>query len=301
MLDKILYIVLGVSAAAAICIGIYIIRRISERIALSRIYGTGIRDERFATSLLSFVFGDKIIKNPYILEDGSKIPPNTAAAFVCSGGVALISICRGHGQFVAPDSGRWTLDDGGRVREIDNIAARGEIYAAELSGLIMRRGLVCPMVRHYVFLTDDDARYDFRSSDSVLGGAALIAELKNFAQFGALGKKDRLALCELIERHSESMKAHFAELAKDETVKTLRLSDKASDDAEIQDDLFADIDAENFDVAPDPIAFDPIDEDVEDNGGKTIEMRVSAPMSTTAEDNDEEDDEFDIKVLFGRK
>lgn len=295
MLDKILYIVLAVSAAATICIGIYIIRRISERIALNKIYGTQVRDERFATSLLTFVFGDKIIKNPYILEDGGKIPPNTAAAFVCSGGVALISICRGHGQFVAPDSGRWTLDDGGRVREIDNIAARGEVYAAELSGLIMRRGLVCPTVRHYVFLTDDDARYDYRSSDSVLGGAALIAELKNFSQFGALGKKDRLALCELIVRHSESTKRHFAELAKTEATESLRIAEKASSDSDFSDELFADIETELPEDAPDPIAFDPADE----IGGTTLEMKVSAP--TADNDNDDDDDEFDIKVLFGKK
>lgn len=301
MNKTLLYAILFASAAAAVAIGVFLIFAIKKRARLGKIYAMRSRDERFALSLLSFVFGDKIIRNPFILEDATSAPPNVAAAFVCSGGVALISICRGEGKFVAPDNGKWTLDDGRRTMEIENLAVRGNLYTAELSGLIMRKSLSCPTVRHYVFLTDDYARYDYRSSDSVLGGADLIAELKSFSEFGALDRKEQVALCELIVRHSEHCKKHFASVATEKKLSPALTSAMGEGkggtaDTEISDEHI-----------PDPIDFDDVISDDDSMSGET-EKQKTAVMRTAhdaRDDNDDDDtdddDEFDIKTLFGKK
>lgn len=299
MNKTLLYAILLASAAAAVAIGVFLIFAIKKRARLGKIYSMRSRDERFAVSLLSFVFGDKIIRNPFILEDATSAPPNVAAAFVCSGGVALISICRGEGKFVAPDSGKWTLDDGRRMMEIENLAVRGNLYTAELSGLIMRKSLSCPTVRHYVFLTDDYATYDYRSSDSVLGGADLIAELKSFSEFGVLDRREQVALCELIVRHSEHCKKHFASIATEKRISPALASAMGKDtaDTEISDEHL-----------PDPIDFDDVISDDDDTPRET-EKQKTAVMQAADDardynddnDDDDDDDEFDIKTLFGRK
>lgn len=305
MNKTLLYAILLASAAATVAIGVFLICEIKKRARLGKIYAMRSRDERFAVSLLSFVFGDKIIKNPFILEDATSASPNVAAALVCSGGVALISICRGEGKFVAPDSGKWTLDDGNRKMEIENLAARGNMYTTELSGLIMRKSLSCPTVRHYVFLTDDYATYDYRSSDSVLGGADLIAELRSFSEFGALDRKEQLALCELIVRHSEHCKKHFASVATEKKVSPALAA--AMGESYVPE--------EPSELVTDPIDFDDIislddESDERDESGETSGQKTAVMQAARVEkndndddndDDDDDDDEFDIKVLFGRK
>ena len=81
MPDKILFACLCAAAFAVFILGIYIICATRKRSVFSDIYRSNVRDERFANSLLSAVFGNKVIKNPYIIRDDSGVSELPLSAY----------------------------------------------------------------------------------------------------------------------------------------------------------------------------------------------------------------------------
>lgn len=296
MPDKILFACLCAAVFAVFILVIYIICAARKRSVFSDIYKSNVRDERFANSLLSAVFGNKVIKNPYIIRDDSGVSPKVCSVIVCSGGIAVISICGGSGEFVAPDSGPWTVTDALGTRSIPNLVEAGQTYVSAISTLVMRKSLYCPAVRHYVFLTDDRATYDFRSSDCVFTGARLIAELKEFSEFGTLNSKEEKALYELILKNSEFCRNYQPDVSgkPPEDDSDVKIAVTAPADASVIPDGIIDI------VSPDTSESDKSGEaSATDETAHTVVMK---PVESRPEPTEEEDnDDFSVAELFGMK
>ncbi len=310
MNESLLYGILFASSVCVIFLGIFIICALRKRARLSAIYASRVRDERFANSLLSFVFGKKIIKNPYILCSSTDTAPGVCAAMVCSGGIALISIQQGSGEFIAPDSGSWSVTENGITYSIPNLIERGRTYIAELSKLMMRKSLNCPSIRHYIFLTDDHASFDFRSSDFVFTGPGLIKELKVFGEFGALNSREVAAISDLIVKNSEMCKAAYSKAASekfaDADVKPAPIS--ISDILPIPDDTFDSSDSKTVVLRSADPAFEaePAESDDEESGKTVVLNTVVKPNAEKKDefddgDDDGDDEEFSIGTLFGVK
>ncbi len=314
MNESLLYGILFASSVCVIFLGIFIICALRKRSRLSAIYASRVRDERFANSLLSFVFGKKIIKNPYILRNCTDTAPGVCAAMVCSGGIALISIRQGAGEFIAPDSGSWSVTENGRTYSIPNLIEHGQAYIAELSNLMMRKSLNCPSIRHYIFLTDDHASFDFRSSDCVFTGPGLINELKAFAEFGALNSREVAAVSDLIVKNSEMCKAAYSKAASekiaDADVKIAPIN--IADILPVPEDAFDTSDGKTAELQPADSDFEtaPAENDNEESGktvvintvGKSDAEKKDEFESDGGDDDDDGDDEeFSIGMLFGAK
>ena len=121
MESKILFIIIGCAAAAGILILAFVIRFIAYQQRIRNLYRSAHRDERFAVALLTAIFGDRVIKGPYILRDNSAGSPRADAIFVCAGGVAIISVQKGGGLYSAPEKGSWRRIENGEMRVIDNL------------------------------------------------------------------------------------------------------------------------------------------------------------------------------------
>lgn len=297
MPDKILFACLCAAAFAVFILGIYIICATRKRSVFSDIYRSNVRDERFANSLLSAVFGNKVIKNPYIIRDDSGVSPKVCSVIVCSGGIAVISICGGAGEFVAPDSGPWTVTDALGTRSVPNLVEAGQTYVSAISTLVMRKSLYCPAVRHYVFLTDDRATYDFRSSDCVFTGAKLIAELREFSEFGTLNSKEEKALYELILKNSEFCRNYQPEVPgkSSEDDSDVKIAVAAPADTSVIPDEIIDIVSDNTSET------DTADETSSaDNAAHTVVMKPIENRSEPTEE-EEDDDDFSVAELFGMK
>ncbi len=210
MENALLFITIGVAAvigililAFLICYGIYH-KRIRD------IYRKEIRDERFAGALLGQIFGEQILKMPYLLRDDSALSPRADAVFVCSGGVAVISVLTGSGLFSAPEQGSWRQIVDGEMKILDNLLDQQQAYISEVSALLVKNSLRCPAIRGYVFLTDDDAEVDYMSSDCVLTGSHLIAELKAFDSEKRLKSRDQKAILEILKKNSQTVRQTLA-------------------------------------------------------------------------------------------
>ncbi|MGM9681462.1 MAG: hypothetical protein ACI3XR_08150 [Eubacteriales bacterium] len=205
-----LLICLGVSACIAVVISICLFCMIIRRSRFAEIYRSPIRDQRFANALLSQIFGDKILKMPYILRDEGTVSPRADAVFVCSGGVAVITVLSGKGTFSAPEHGPWKQYTEDGIREIENLMEASHAYVSELAGLFMKESLFCPTIRRYVFLTDDHAHVDFMSSDSVMPGNQLIEVLKQFQMDKRLNGREQKELIHAIERNHMAIQQQSA-------------------------------------------------------------------------------------------
>lgn len=205
-----LLICLGVSSCITIVIAICLFCMVIRHSRFAEIYRSQFRDQRFANALLTQVFGNKILKMPYILRDEGVTAPRADAVFVCSGGVAVITIQSGKGTFSAPEHGPWKQFTEDGSREIENLMETSHAYVSELAGLFMRESLFCPTIRRYVFLTDDHAHADFMSSDCVLPGNELIEALKDFQMDKRLSGKEQKELIRAIERNHMAIQQQSA-------------------------------------------------------------------------------------------
>lgn len=306
MPDKVLFACLCAAVFAVFILGIYIICAVRKRSVFSDIYRSNVRDERFANSLLSAVFGNKVIKNPYIIRDDSGVSPKVCSVIVCSGGIAVISICGGTGEFVAPDSGPWTVTDALGTRSIPNLVEAGQTYVSAISTLVMRKSLYCPAVRHYVFLTDDRAGYDFRSSDCVFTGAKLIAELKDFSEFGTLSSKEEKALYELILKNSEFCKNYQPEVSgkpsEDDSDMKIAVAAPAGTSV-IPDEIIDIVSADSSDASDTADTSESNEVGEVPTNNDTAHTVVMKPVENRPEPTEEEedDDDFSVAELFGMK
>lgn len=205
-----LLICLGVSACVAVAISIWLFCMIIRRSRVTEIYRSQIRDQRFAGALLTHVFGNKVLKMPYILRDEGNISPRADAVFVCSGGVAVITVLSGSGTYSAPEHGPWKLCTPDGIHEIENRMETSHAYVSELAGLFMKEGLFCPAIHRYVFLTDDHANADFMSSDCVMTGSQLIETLKDFQADKRLSFGEQKELLRAIERNHMAIQQQSA-------------------------------------------------------------------------------------------
>ncbi|MGM9637465.1 MAG: hypothetical protein ACI3YK_05695 [Eubacteriales bacterium] len=250
-----LLICLGVSACIAIVIAIWLFCMVIRRCRFAEIYQSPIRDQRFANALLTQVFGDKILKMPYLLRDEGVTSPRADTVFVCSGGVAVITILSGKGTFSAPEHGPWKQYTEDGCREIENLMETSHAYVSELAGLFMKESLFCPTIRRYVFLTDDHAHADFMSSDCVLPGNELIETLKDFRMDKRLSGKEQKELIRAIERNHMAIQQQSAARKAAQTVTVTEADDPmrtlvnslTEESAETEDTapakVFTDIDA----------------------------------------------------------
>lgn len=210
MENAILFIIIGVCAVTGILILAFLICCAIYQRRIRSIYKEGNRDERFAGALLGQVFGDRILKKPYLLRDDSARSPRADLIYVCSGGVAVISVLGGSGLFSAPENGQWRQIENGEMKLLDNLLDQQQAYLSEISALLVKNSLRCPAIRGYVFLTDDQAEVDYLSSDSVLTGSRLIAALKEFDGEKRLKSKDQKAILEMLAKNSRTVRQTLA-------------------------------------------------------------------------------------------
>ena len=209
METTLLFVIIGCSAVAGILVIAYLIGCALYRHRLSGLYKENNRDERFACALLTQIFGNKIIKRPYVLRDDSEMSPRVDAIYVCSGGIAVISVQKGGGLYSAPEQGQWRVIDNGQLQITDNLLERQQVYAAEISAVLMKNSLRCPAIRGYVFLTDDYAETDYMSSDLVLSGSRLIEELRDFDSQKRLKPSEQKAILETLHKNHTTVRQTY--------------------------------------------------------------------------------------------
>lgn len=209
MENSLLFVIIGCSAVSAILILAFLIYCIAYRRRIRALYKCEIRDERFAGELLTMVFGEQVIKKPYILRDDSVQSPRADAVFVGGGGVAVITVQKGGGLYSAPEKGVWRVIEDGEMKVIDNLLEKQQAYISEISATLIKNSLRCPAIRGYVFLTDDSAEFDYMSSDNVLTGSRLIEELKEFDGKNQLKSREQKEILEAIRRNHANISQTF--------------------------------------------------------------------------------------------
>lgn len=207
MENEILFlIIIGVAAIVGILILAFLICCGIFQYRIRSIYKEENRDERFACALLGQVFGEQVLRMPYLLRDDSVLSARADAIFVCSGGVAVITVLPGGGLFSAPEQGPWRQIEDGQMQKLDNLLDRQQAYISEISALLVKTSLRCPVIRGYVFLTDDHAEVDYMSAGNVLGGSRLIAELKEFDGEKRLKPREQKAILEALRKNSQAVR-----------------------------------------------------------------------------------------------
>lgn len=209
MENTLLFVIIACSVVAGVIILAFIIGCISYRQHIGNLYKNETRDERFAGALLSQIFGEQILKKPYVLRDDSVLSPKVDAIYVCSGGLAVISVQEGGGLFSAPEQGGWRVIENGEMRLIDNLLERQQVYVSEISATLMKHSLRCPVIRGYVFVTDDHAEIDYMSASSVVTGSQLIEELKDFDAQKKLKAGEQRAILEALQKNHKNIRQTY--------------------------------------------------------------------------------------------
>ncbi len=209
MENSLLFIIIGCSAVAGVLVLAFLIYYITYQQRIRSLYRGSYRDERFAGALLTMIFGEQIIRKPYVLRDDSVQSPRVDALFVCSGGIAVISVQKGGGLYSAPEKGTWRVIEDGEIKVIDNLLEKQQAYISEISATLIKNSLRCPTIRGYVFLTDDSAEINYISSDSVLTGSRLIEELKTFESKNPLKSKEQKAILAALRKNHANISQTF--------------------------------------------------------------------------------------------
>ncbi|MBO4355298.1 MAG: hypothetical protein J5850_00400 [Clostridia bacterium] len=208
---KILTIIIFSAAFIALILIICLIKAVYSRQKISNNYADHDRGIKFATSLLTAVFKDKIVKNPYVLQKDYGIPKKADCIFIGSGGIAVITVQEGSGAFIAPEKSEWRCINANGNNPVPNLIERGQYYVAAIADLVHTKDLFCPAIIQYVFVTDDDAIIDYMSDPRVLNGSDLIDELKNFDADKVLSSREQKKLLSAIMKNHSFCQTKDAE------------------------------------------------------------------------------------------
>lgn len=188
----------------------YLFAALMKRHALGQLYATGIRDFRFVAALLR-LFGNKkgVIKNPCLLRSYSDIPPRADLVIVGGGGVLIVTVVEGAGQYTTPANEDWTVWLDGEMKKIPCGFRAGKRYASVVSKILMKNGISCP-IQNVVVLTDDYAKIDTLHSENVMTANDLIPFVQAFDRRRALSSGQQQLLKSAIKQHHELCQRQLA-------------------------------------------------------------------------------------------
>ena len=202
-MDKLLYIVFGVSAVVALALCAVLALGIRKGIAVAKLYAGRGRDLRFVCALLRhYLPGGKwrILRSPCLLSDHNGAPPRADLMVIGGGGVLILTVDDRPGHFSTPPTGDWTYWQDGEMVKVPNRFTEGRQYITVVNSLLVRAGVSCPVL-NLIVLSDDFAGADDLYAENVMTGNQLVPYVKRFCKGGMLTTKQQQHLRQVIASH----------------------------------------------------------------------------------------------------